>query len=560
MALSTTAEDEHETTTINAIEVVQAGDFTIDRGENTSPRVKEPFAETRVDEILQKIDIGPDLTSEQRERVRDLICEYADVFALSLSEVFFVDWYKHKLNIKLDTKFPTRINQRPIMEAQKTWFNDILDEMEKAHVIQKVPGTFIKSLSSTNLAPKEAGKTELTRVEILRSVNASVPPFPAGDLKAKQEFAAGHRWASIIDFAAGYYAVPLDDDSVPYVAFDVEGRGYYVYLRMPFGLTGALATFCEMVSIALDDMIGRELVNWIDDICLPGDEFDKKIANLRKLFERCRSKKLSLAPSKTKLLQTDVLFAGAMVGPHGIRLNLDKVGAVVDWPRPETAQQLLGFLGLINYFRHLIANYARIAAPLTDLTRDIKVEAPSSNWRVQKGAYKRALSAALLKDKWGPAQQKAFVTLKCLLSEEPLLRPPQYDGRPFRVTTDGCMTGFADFLSQPFTSPDSAGKDVMRWHSVSYCSKRTSRSEEKYEPFLLEFAALKYSLDEFVPYIYGSPVEIATDCKALRDCLVQETMSIHHSRWKEMILAHNIISIRHRPGVDNPVADGLSRM
>lgn len=124
--------------------------------------------------------------------------------------------------------------------------------MEKAHIIQKVPGLFIKNLSSTNLAPKEAGKTGLTRTEILCSVNAEcihnglppfweqvmepgetnkalleavdgktpnetktkwrvchafnalnnitqVPPFPAGDLKAKQEFAAGHRWASVIN-------------------------------------------------------------------------------------------------------------------------------------------------------------------------------------------------------------------------------------------------------------------------------------------------------------------------------------------------------------------------
>ena len=104
--------------------------------------------------------------------------------------------------------------------------------------------------------------------------------LPAGDLWTKQEFAAGHQWASIIDFAAGYYAVPLDDDTVPYVAFYVEGRGYYVYLHMPFILTGAPATFCEMVAIALDDMIGRELVNWMDDICLAGDVFETKLSNL----------------------------------------------------------------------------------------------------------------------------------------------------------------------------------------------------------------------------------------------------------------------------------------
>lgn len=120
-----------------------------------------------------------------------------------------------------------------------------------------------------------------------------VPSFPTGNLQAKQEFAAGHRWASVIDFAAGYYAVKLDNTSVPYVAFYVEGRGYYVYLRMPFGLTGAPATFCEMVSIALEDMIGRELVNWMDDICLPGDEFEEKMHNLEKFFVRCRDRGLS---------------------------------------------------------------------------------------------------------------------------------------------------------------------------------------------------------------------------------------------------------------------------
>ena len=98
------------------------------------------------------------------------------------------------------------------------------------------------------------------------------------------------------------------------------------------------------------------------------------------------------------------------------------------------------------------------------------------------------------------------------------------------------------------------------WHPISYCSKRTSKSEAKYELFLLEFAALKFCLDEFEPYIYGSPLEIETDCQALRDCLLQENMSVHHSRWKESILAHNIIAIRHQPGVENPVADGLSRM
>jgi hypothetical protein len=53
---------------------------------------------------------------------------------------------------------------------------------------------------------------------------------------------------------------------------------------MLFGLMGP-ATFCEMVAIALDKMIGHELANWINDICLPGDVFKIKLAKLHKFSE-----------------------------------------------------------------------------------------------------------------------------------------------------------------------------------------------------------------------------------------------------------------------------------
>ena len=37
------------------------------------------------------------------------------------------------------------------------------------------------------------------------------------------------------------------------------------------------------------------------------------------------------------------------------------------------------------------------------------------------------------------AHAETFFKLKVLLATAPVLRPPQYDGRPFRVTTDGSM-------------------------------------------------------------------------------------------------------------------------
>ena len=200
---------------------------------------------------------------------------------------------------------------------------------------------------------------------------------------------------------------------------------------MRFGLTGAPATFSKLIVIALNDMIGRELVNWMDNICLPRDNFDTKMENLHKFFTHCQEKSLSLSPMKTKLFFTNILFAGAMIGPSGIRPNLDKVAAVVNWPEPQDVQNLMAFLGLTNYFRHLINDYAWIASPLMDLTRNLQIDIPMNRWKAHKGAYKQALQSISLKDKWTPAHQKAFITLKVILTSEPVIHSPQYNGQVF---------------------------------------------------------------------------------------------------------------------------------
>ena len=162
---------------------------------------------------------------------------------------------------------------------------------------------------------------------------------------------AGKHWTSVIDFTVGFYTVMLDEDSIRYTTFHVEGRGYYIWLQMPFGLTGAPTTFGEMVMLVLDDMIGRELEVYVDDVCLSGDDFEVNFTDLEKFFQRCREMQLSLSPPKTKLFMTKVLFAGAHLSKEGIKPNIDKVSAILDWPEPTNVLQLMGLLGLVGSYR-----------------------------------------------------------------------------------------------------------------------------------------------------------------------------------------------------------------
>ena len=73
------------------------------------------------------------------------------------------------------------------------------------------------------------------------------------------------------------------------------------------------------------------------------------------------------------LFMTEAVFGGAQVSKECIKPDLTKLVAVTNWPHPPHLLNLISFLGLTNWFRNLINNYACIAKPLTDLVHRLNV-------------------------------------------------------------------------------------------------------------------------------------------------------------------------------------------
>ena len=381
-----------------------------------------------------------------------------------------------------------------------------------------------------------------------------IAPVPQGDIRAKQLRLSGHRYVHIFDFAAGFYGVTVHPDSQPYITFYVEGRGYFAYLRMPFGVTSGPSEFGHVTGERFYDLIAEAILElFVDDGGMAADSFEEGLKKLRTLLERVRREKMSLSPSKLKVFMTEAVFAGAQVGPQGVSPDSSKLTAIVDWPIPEDASHLEGFLGLTSYFRDLVKGYAQVEGPLRNLLRQVPIPAGT-----KKHKYQQIMKGFKLKDIWKTDHTKTFLALKARLISEPVLSAPVYDGTPFILTTDGSKDAFAGVLTQRIKTTLPGGKEVTRIHPIAFASKRTSTSEEKYKPFLLKFAALKFAFDKFSDIVYGYPVEVETDCQALRDVLMNDKLSATHARWRDGVLAHNIIDVRHIPGITN-IADGLSR-
>ena len=89
-----------------------------DMENRASPRATSPTSPERVQAILDKIQIGPNLSDKEWAAIVKLIKDFLDIFALTLSEVFPVNFTRHKLNIDPSAVLPKRVHQQPITEPQ----------------------------------------------------------------------------------------------------------------------------------------------------------------------------------------------------------------------------------------------------------------------------------------------------------------------------------------------------------------------------------------------------------------------------------------------------------
>ena len=139
----------------------------------------------------------------------------------------------------------------------------------------------------------------------------------------------------------------------------------------------------------LRDLINTgEVVAFMNDI-LVGTEKEKRHDEIvEKVLRRMEENDLYVKPKKCIWKVREIDFLGLVMGSEGIKMQEEKVAGVLEWLRPKIIKKVQKFLGLANYYRQFIKDFARIAKLMHKLVRK------NEKWN------------------WGEEQEKVFEQLK----------------------------------------------------------------------------------------------------------------------------------------------------
>lgn len=174
---------------------------------------------------------------------------------------------------------------------------------------------------------------------------------------------------------------------------------------MPFGLKNVGATYQRAMTTLFHDMMHKELEVYVDDMIAKSERREDHPLDLQKFFDRLRKYKLRLIPNKCTFGVKSGKLLGFIVSNRGIKIDPEKVIAIINMPPPKKEKEVRGFLGRIQYISRFIAQLTPVCAPIFKLLR--------------KNSPKE----------WNEECQKAFDQIKKYLSKPPVLVPP-VPGKP----------------------------------------------------------------------------------------------------------------------------------
>ena len=181
------------------------------------------------------------------------------------------------------------------------------------------------------------------------------------------------RYFASLDLLMGYHQVEVDTKDRFKTAF-VTHKGLYIYNVMPFGLYNAPATFQRLMEKTLGTLIKCGVLVYLDDVLIYAETSEELLDKLSQVLKLLAKAGLKCKASKCSVFTQKVHYLGHIISKDGINPEPAKLEKISKWPKPEKGTGLASFLGLCNYYRDFIPNFAHISSPLYKVSRSSIME------------------------------------------------------------------------------------------------------------------------------------------------------------------------------------------
>ncbi|KAH0633816.1 hypothetical protein KY284_036602 [Solanum tuberosum] len=328
-------------------------------------------------------------------------------------------------------KEPVTLQSIPIVNEFPMVFLDDLPgippEREIDFAIGLLPDTQPISIPPYRMAPSELRELKEQLKDLLDKgfIRPSTSPLCAPVLFVRKKDGSLQMCAkcfSKIDLRSGYHQLRVREVDISKIAFRTR-YGHFEFLVMSFGLTNAPAAFMDLMNRDFKPFLDEFVIVFIDDILIYSRSEAEHADHLRAILQTLQDCRLYAKFSKCAFWLTSVAFLGHVITSEGIKVDGQKIEAVMTWSRPLNAMEVRSFLGLVRYYRRFVEGFSSISALLTKLTHKAT------------------------KFQWTEACEQSFHELKNRLTTAPVLTLP--DGNEgYVVYCDASRIGLGCVLMQ----------------------------------------------------------------------------------------------------------------
>ena len=421
----------------------------------------------RQDMLLEKLDLSglEAWPQEQAEQAHSLLKEYHDIFSLEKRNMGHTNTTKHKIVLK-DPDTPLFKEQFcRILPPQLDKVREHLMLMLDAGVIWPSNSPWCNAVV---LLRKKDGSLrfciDFRKLNLLTVKDSHLLPRICQTL----ESLAGAAHFSMFNMNSGFWQVPMGEESKQYTAFTLGNMGLYECKSMPFGLCNAPPTFQRLMQNCLGKLNLTYCLIYLDDVIVFFDMPDEHLQRMHVVFDCLHEHSLKLNPSKCEVFKSEINYLAHHVSQKGVLPLKKNLELIAQCPPPDTYTKVKSFVGLVGHYRHFNKGFAKIAAPLYDLT--------SGDNKDKKSEYVDL----------SPKAREAFDRLKAACLQAPILSYPDFN-KPFLLETDTSGRGLGA-LSQKQADG--------QYHLITYASHVMNETEQRYHSNKQEFLAIKSAVTE----------------------------------------------------------------